>query len=227
MIITKFQNLKIIWTRGSNLAFPDTLNRNVAIEEYQKHQLQHIRIPRDIESFDENGTPVSYQIQHEDNPNDTCNAFYPIKYKRDTEEKLLRVQNDGEDLTISSILDDFPILSIEQVSDCFRMGKFIKQFRQICGPDAPSSVSANTSNTDYSSINSLSSSEDDDANQDNHCDISPHLDTDSEDDIIVCDISIQADKPGLCQAKQAHELVLGKTDTSLARKQLTVSDAPH
>ena len=32
VIITKFQNLKIIWTPGSNLAFPDILSRNVTLE---------------------------------------------------------------------------------------------------------------------------------------------------------------------------------------------------
>ena len=48
VIITKFQNLKIIWTPGSNLAFPDILSRNVTLECYQKHQLQHKKIPRDI-----------------------------------------------------------------------------------------------------------------------------------------------------------------------------------
>ena len=50
---------------------------------------------------------------------------------------------------------------------------------------------------------------------------------DSEDDNIVCDISIQADQARLCQAKQAHDLVLGKADASLAKKCLTASDAPH
>ena len=33
VIITKFHNLKIIWTPGSNLAFPDILNRNVTLSE--------------------------------------------------------------------------------------------------------------------------------------------------------------------------------------------------
>ena len=66
---------------GLNLAFPNILSRNVTIEEYQMQHLQHKRIPRDFELFDEKGTPVSYQIQHEDNPNDTCNDFYPIRYK--------------------------------------------------------------------------------------------------------------------------------------------------
>ena len=107
VIIAKFQNLKIIWTPGSNVAFPDILSRNITVEEYQMHQLQHKRIPRDIEFFDEHGIPVRYQIQHEDNPNDTCSDFYSIKHKRGNDEKILRLQNDGEDFTVSSMLDNF------------------------------------------------------------------------------------------------------------------------
>ena len=32
-----FHNLKIIWTPGSNFAFPDILSRNVSLEKYGKH----------------------------------------------------------------------------------------------------------------------------------------------------------------------------------------------
>ena len=227
VIITKFQNLKTIWTPGSNLAFPDVLSRNVTVEEYQMHQLRHKRIPRDIEFFDEHGTPVTYQIQHEDNPNDTCNDFYPIKNKRGHEEKILRLENDGEDFTVSSMLDEFPVISVQQASDCFRMGKFINQFRRICGPETQSNASVNTSNTEYSSIDSLSPFEDDATDSTSPDNDSHHLSTDSEDDTIVCDISIQADQARVCQAKQAHDLVLGKTDVSPAKKCLTASDAPH
>ena len=227
MIITKIQNLKIIWTPGLNLAFPDILSRNITIEEYQKHELQHKRIPRDIEFYDEHRTPVTYQIQHEDNPNDTCNDFYPIKYTRGNEEKELRLQNDGEDFTVSSMLDDFPIISIQQASDCFRMGRFINQFRRICGPETQSSASVNASNTDQISINSFSPSEDDAAHLTSPADDSHYLSTDSKVDNIVCDISIQADQARLCQAKQAHDLVLAKTDASLVKKCQTASDAPH
>ena len=112
------------------------------------HQLRHKRIPRDIELFDEHGTRFTYQIQQEDNPNDTCNDFYPIKCKHGNEEKILRLQNDGEDFTVSSMLDEFPITSIQQASDCFRMGSVINQFRRICGPEAQSKLSVNTSNID-------------------------------------------------------------------------------
>ena len=227
VIITKFQNLKIIWKPGSNLAFPDILSRNVTVEEYQMHQLKHKRIPRDIEFFYEHGTPVTYQIQHEDNPSYTCNDFYPIKYKRGNEEKILRLQNDGEDFTVSSMLDEFPIISVQQASDCFRMGRFINQFRRICGPETQSNASVHTSSTEYSSIDSLIPPEDDAADPTSPSDDPHHISTEDEEDNIVCDIKIQADQGRLCQAKQAHDLVLGRTDAPLARKCLMASDAPH
>ena len=190
-------------------------------------QLRYKRIPRDIEFYDEHGTPVTYQIQHEDNPNDTCNDFYPIKYKRGNEKQLLRLQNEGKDFTVSSMLDEFPIISVQQASDCFRIGKVINQFRRICGSEPRTNASVNSSNAEYSSIGSLSPSEDDTADSISPGNDSHHLVTHSEDDAIVCDISLQSDQARLCQAKQAHDLVLGKTDASLAKKCLTAFDAPH
>ena len=134
---------------------------------------------------------------------------------------------DSEDFIINSLLDEFPINSIQQASDCFRRGRFINQFRRICEPEAQSKLSVNTSDTDYSSIDSFRSSADDTADPTNQCDFSNHVSTDSQDDKIVCDISIRADQARLCQAKQAHDLLLGKTDASLVKKFLTTSDAPH
>ena len=139
----------------------------------------------------------------------------------------MRLQNDGEDFTVSSMLDDFPIISIQQASDCFRMGKFINQFRRTYGPETQSNASVNTSIAEYSSINSLSPFEDDAEDSTSPSDDSHHLSTDSEDENFVCDISTQADQARLRQAKQAHGLVLGKTDASLAKKCLTASGAPH
>ena len=107
------------------------------------------------------------------------------------------------------------------------MGRFINQFRRICGREAQSKLSVNTSDTDYSSIDSFRSSADDMADPTSQCDDSHHPSTDSEDDNIVFDISIQADQTQLCQAKQAHDLVPGKTDASLVKKLLTASNAPH
>ena len=126
--------MKSIWTPGPNLAFPDILSRNVTLEGYQKHQLQHKKIPRDIEFFDENGNPVFYKIQQEDNPHDTCNDFYPIHRQQGNHEKILRLQNDGESYTLNSISNEFPTLSAQSAAACFCMGKTINLFRRLCYP---------------------------------------------------------------------------------------------
>ena len=139
----------------------------------------------------------------------------------------MRLQNDGEDFTVRIMLDEYLILSIQQAADFFRMGRFNSQFRRKCGPDTQSNASVNTSNNEYSSINSLSPSEDDAADSTSLGDDSHHLSTDPEDDNNVCDISIQADQARLCQAKQTHDLVLGKADASLVENFPTISDNPH
>ena len=200
MIITKYQKviitkLKILWTPGSILVVPGILSRNIMIEEYQKHQLQHKPIPRDFEFFDENGTPVSYQSQHEDNPIDTCKDFCAIKSQRDNEEKTLRLHNHGEEFMVNSVLDEFAFISIQQASDFFRMGRIINSFRRVCGPGTPPAISVNTPDADYSSINYLMSTEDDKSHLSSRYESSHHTNTDSEDDNIKCAISTQTNKP--------------------------------
>ena len=135
VIITKFQNLKIIWTPGSNLAFPDILSQNVTVEECQKHQLQHKKIPRDIEFYDEHGSPFTYRNQHDDDPNDTCNDFYPIHCQQGNDNK---VQIDGENFTLNSISNEFASTTIQSATDCFRQGRTIDQFRRLCQPSLQS-----------------------------------------------------------------------------------------
>ena len=151
-IITKFHTLKTIWTPGSYLAFLDNLSRNVTLERYQKHQLQHEKTPQDYEFFDKNGNPVFYKIQHEDNPHDTCNDFYPIHRQHGNDEKFLRLQNDGESYTLNSISNIFPNWSIQSAADCFRMGKTINHFRRLRYPLSYSRILHENSDPTYSSI---------------------------------------------------------------------------
>ena len=119
VIITKFQNFKIIWTPGSNLALPDILGRNVTVDEYHKHQLKRMKIPRDIEFYDQHGSPVTYGIQHDDNPNDTCRDFYPIHCQQGNDNKVLRLHNDRENFTLNSHSNKFPTTTIQSATDCF------------------------------------------------------------------------------------------------------------
>ena len=89
VIITNIQNLKIIWTPGSNLAFPDILSRNVTIVEYQHHELQHKNLPRDIQFFDEHGQQITYKNSHDDISAETCNDFFPIHCQQGKDQKIL------------------------------------------------------------------------------------------------------------------------------------------
>ena len=124
--------MKIIWTPGYNQVFPDILSRNVTIDEYQQHQLQHKKLPRDIQFFDEHGQQIMYKISHDDTSAETCNEFFPTHCQQGKDQKIHRLHIDGENVSLNSISTDFSTSSIQLVADCFRMGRTIDQFRQLC-----------------------------------------------------------------------------------------------
>ena len=152
VIITKFQHLKIIWTPGSNLVFPDILSRNVTLDEYQHHQLQHKKNPRDIQFFHEHGQQITYKINHEDTTAETCNDFYPIRCQQGKDQKILRLHYDVEHFSLNSISTDFATSSVQLAADCFRMGRTINQFR-LCRLGSPVLLSSSESSSGtYSSL---------------------------------------------------------------------------
>ena len=154
VIITKFQNLKIIWTPRSNLLFPDIFSRNVTIDEHQLHQLQQKKLPPIIQFFDEHGQQITYKISHDDiSAAETCNDFYPIHCQQGKDQKILRLHNDGENFFLNSISTDFATSSVQLAAGCFRMGRTINQFRRLCRPGSPVSLSPSESSPGtYSSI---------------------------------------------------------------------------
>ena len=226
VIITKFQNLKIFWTPGSNLAFPDILSRHVTVEEYQKHQLQHNKLTRNIELYDEHGSPVTYRTQHDDNPNDTCNDFYPINCQLGNVNKVLRLHKDGEKFTLNSLSNEFVSTTVQSATDCFRLGRTINQIRRLCLPSTQFMSSVQSSEPSYSSINSLKSNQDDDALDQLHDDDDDAI-TDDDENNLICEIYTHADHHRLYKAKAAYDAVLGKIDACLAKKPLTATAAPH
>ena len=205
VIITKFQNLKIVWTPGSNLAFPDILSPNVTIEEYQKQQIQHKQMPRDIEFCDEHWSPVTYRIQHDDNPNDTCNDFYPIHCQQGADNKFLRLHKDGDNLTLNSPNIKFPTTTIQSATDSFRLGRTINQFRRSCLPSTQSLSSVEESEPTYSSINSPSTKGGDDV-WDEPSDDAEAIINDDEDNLMR-GINTHADHYRLCKTKTTHDAV--------------------
>ena len=78
----------------------------------------------------------------------------------------------------------------------------------------------------YSSINSLNTSEDDISFEETF-DHEGDAADDNDEDNLICEMNTHADHYRLCKAKAAHDAVLGKKDASLAKKPLTVNEAPH
>ena len=77
IVISQFQNLKIIWTEGKNLAFPDNLIKNVSIKNLDNYQLKHKKIPKNIKFYDESGNEEKYFVLH-DNEKGQKNDCYLI-----------------------------------------------------------------------------------------------------------------------------------------------------
>ena len=136
------------------------------------------------------------------------------------------MHNDGENFTLNSLSNEFSTTTIQSATDCFRLGRTINQFRRLCLPSTQSLNSVEDSEPTYSSINSLNTSEDDYALEETYENESDAA-ADDDGDNLVCEVTIHADHYRLCKAKAAHDAVLGEVDASLAKKPLTVNEAPH
>ena len=136
------------------------------------------------------------------------------------------MHNDGENFTLKSLSNEFPTATIQPASDCFRLGRTINQFRRLRLPSTQSLSSVEESEPTYSSINSLNTSKSDNAIDETY-DHEDDAATDDDEDNLICEINTHGDHYRLCKAKAAHNAVLGKINASLAKKPLTVNEAPH
>ena len=114
---------------------------------------------------------------------------------------------------------------IQPATDCFRLGRIIKQFRRLCLPSTPSLNSEEDFELTYSSINSLNTKEGDDVLNELPEDVDAI--TDDDEDNLIYEIDLNADNSRLCKANVAHDAVLGKIDASLDKKPLTATEAQH
>ena len=64
VLLTKFQNLKIIYTEGRNLAFPDLLSSQIRQEEARKLQIENKTVTKDIRFYTSDYKPINYSILH-------------------------------------------------------------------------------------------------------------------------------------------------------------------
>ena len=210
VIITKFHNLKIIWTPGSNLAFPDILSRNVTLSEANKLQLQHKEIPHDISFYDQDGLKVHYTIKHEEEQNASHNDFYPIICQQGNTRKTLRLKNDGNEHHVEEYLEDNEVLAtMQDMTDCFKLGKTINQYKQLCSSISPASSTSSLNEHDYSDIE--------------------QYDEESNDETEIAELNFESQDPDFRRDHSvAHELFRTKTkDKPILKKPISFELFPH
>ena len=201
----------------------------MTIDEYQHHQLQHKKLPGDIQFFDEHGQQITYTINHDDTSAESCNDFYPIHCQQGKDQNILRLLKDGENFSLNSISIDFVTSSVQLAADCFRMGRTSNQFRRLCQPGSLVSLSTSESPTvTYSSISVIETDGTEEPRTSSYVDWVVHkdCDIDEDEDDYVCEINAN-DIYRLCKARAAHDLVISGPDTLIAKKTLSATAAPH
>ena len=192
----------------------------MTIDEYQHHQLQHKKLPRDIQFFDEYGQRITYKTNQDDTTADTCNDFYPIHCQQGKNQKVLRLYNDGENFFPNSTSTDLAMPSVQLAADCFRMGKVMNQFRRLCRPHSPVSLSSSEgSNGTYSSISVTKTARTEKTGPSSHAERAAHedCDIDEDEDDYLCELNA-SDHYRLCKARPGHDLVLSSADALLVKK---------
>ena len=131
LVISQFQNLKIIWTEGKKLAFPDILSRNVKIKDLDKYQLKHKKIPKDISFYDEHGNEEKYFILR-DNEKGPADDFFPILKQSITGIDKFIFKNDK---MVKQKYDNNQnrLCSINNISEDFSYGSSINHYRRQRG----------------------------------------------------------------------------------------------
>jgi hypothetical protein len=92
LTLTKFQNLKIVWTPGKSLSLPDLLSRNQTLANIRELQSQHHMLPQEL-AFYKDEKQVHYIIQHDEPRTDKdCEDSYPIIADTDGVKEYFRIE---------------------------------------------------------------------------------------------------------------------------------------
>ena len=112
----------------------------MTLSEANKLQLQHKEIPHDISFYDKDGLKVHYTIKHEEEQNASYNDFYPIICQQANTRKTLRLKNGRNEHHVEDYLEDNEVLAtMQDMTDCFKLGKTINQYKQLCSSISPAS----------------------------------------------------------------------------------------
>ena len=67
--------------------------------------------------------------------------------------KTLRLKNDGNEHHVEDYLENNEVLAtMQDMTDCFKLGKKINQYKQLCSSICPASSTSNYSKRGYSDI---------------------------------------------------------------------------
>ena len=109
------------------------------------------------------------------------------------------------------------------------MGRTINQFRLLCRPGSPVSLSSSqNSSATYSSISGIETDGTEEPDSSSYVERAVHedCDIDKDEDDYVCEINAN-DHYRLCKARAAHDLIISDSDTLLAKRTLSAATAPH
>ena len=102
------------------------------------------------------------------------------------------MHNDGENFSLNSISTEFSTSSVQPAADCFRMGRTINQFRRLCRPGSPVSLSSSESSSGtYSSISVIETDGTEEPDSSSYVERAVHEDCDIDKDEgdYVCEIN--------------------------------------
>ena len=183
----------------------------MTLSEANKLQLQHKEIPHDISFHDHDGLKVHYTIKHEDEQNASYNDFYPIICQQGNTRKTLRLKNDGNEHHVEDYLEDNEVLAtMQDMTDCFRLGKTINQYKQLCSSISPASSTSSLNERDYS-------------------DIEQYDEESTDDEIEIAELNLESQDPDFRRDHSvAHELFRTKTkDKPILKKPISFELFPH
>ena len=191
--------------------FPIISVKNVTLSEATKLQLQHKEITHGISFYDQDGHKVHYTIKHEDEQNASYNIFYPIMCQQGNARKTLRLKNDGNEHHVEDNLEDNEVLvTMQDLTDYFKLGKTINQYKQLCPRISPASSTSILKKRDYSDIEQYDKESTDDETE-------------------IAELNFESQDPDFRRDHAAaHELFRTKTkDKSILKKPISFELFPH
>ena len=107
MLLTKFSNLRIVHTAGTNLPVADMLSRDFSSINSASSQLKHKTLPPHIQfaQINPNNTleEIHYLVQHEEVLPTQKNDSHPILVDNGTQQYTIRIHDSGNNVTTNPL----------------------------------------------------------------------------------------------------------------------------